>query len=653
MRRSPPPAVLAVIFATTGLALIALALTVVLAPLQVAVRPSIEALGLGLGVLLARRFPVHLTDKTKTAVATVPFFAAAVLLSAPLALAVAALGIAGAELWRHTRWFQGLFNTSAGLLQVAAAAAVFGLLAGHTSLASLQPADWLPAALCAAIALYLTGLLLVEFIVSVQLRRLVLRRFWQRVWPTLPQEALLSLLGLLLALLLVQAPWAVVFLPAPAWLVYRSLIVMARGLSPATASSAPVHLAQLPRRLQLFIVATGATATLCGLIAGVVAPGVWSAHTALVAALLVGLAVATYRLPIKPAPKHILVLDVSMIMAAVVALAPGAMVIVVAVSSALGNTVQRRPWFNTCFNVAQRALAALAAAVVYRLLAPTPLTSAFSWAGGLAAMAGAAAYWLTSVSLVDGISALQLHRSPFAHWVATHRQSLVAHVVLLPLGIAVAPALGAAPWLLLLLPLPAFVVRVLLHTALQLDTQTELLVDDLLAAVAERQPALATRAERLGGLARALANAYGLPASACNALALAARLVVVAELLEPTAQTAAGSLVLDADDIARRQLLQALLALPTVAEALTYRQTAYDGSSDPAGPRGAGIPLAARILSLCEGWLGIVGEQPAPAPTEELARLLPGVGTAWDPELAGLLVRVVQQPGGPPLSVAA
>src|SRR5205814_6141764 len=137
------------------------------------------------------------------------------------------------------------------------------LLAGRTTLAALEPGRWLLPSLVAALAMYLLGLLLVESIVSVQLGRLVLGRFWERTWLSLPQEALLSLLGLLLALVLVQAPWAVVLFPAPAWLVYRSLRTMAQGLAPlAGAAPAPAHLAQLPRRLQLYIVVTGAVAAL-------------------------------------------------------------------------------------------------------------------------------------------------------------------------------------------------------------------------------------------------------------------------------------------------------------------------------------------------------------------------------------------------------
>src|SRR5947207_2122464 len=108
MSRSPPSRILAVVYLSTLLALVAFVLATVLAPVRLDASAALDAFGLGLAVLLARRFPVHLTDKTKTAIATAPLFAAALLLPPPLALLVAALGAGGAEGWRRAPWFQNL-----------------------------------------------------------------------------------------------------------------------------------------------------------------------------------------------------------------------------------------------------------------------------------------------------------------------------------------------------------------------------------------------------------------------------------------------------------------------------------------------------------------------------------------------------------------
>src|SRR5947209_3948596 len=109
MRRTLPTRLLAMVSLTTVLAMASLAFVLATLPLHAGLRQGITALGLGLTLLLARRFPVHLTEKTKTTLSTVPLFAAVLLLSPPLALLTVAAGMAGAELWRRTPWFQALF----------------------------------------------------------------------------------------------------------------------------------------------------------------------------------------------------------------------------------------------------------------------------------------------------------------------------------------------------------------------------------------------------------------------------------------------------------------------------------------------------------------------------------------------------------------
>jgi hypothetical protein len=372
------------------------------------------------------------------------------------------------------------------------------------------------------------------------------------------------------------------------------------------------------------------------------APPAGTAHSLLLSGLIVALATLAFRLPVKPAPKRVIVLDGALIMAAILVLSAGGVFAVAALATALGNAGQRRPWFNTLFNVAQQAGAALAATAVYHALTPVPLNTKPSPQAVAAAAAAAGVFWLVSCLLVDGITALQLRRSPLRGWLGAHRQSLLANAILLPLGIAVVPALDAAPWLVGVVLVPALLVRVLLRTALQLDGQTALLVADLLAGVAAAHPELPGRAERFGNLAQALAAAYGLPPAACRRVDLAARLALAADTLLPAARED-----LSGEDAWALRSLRTLLEAPAITEALAYRRTNYDGSSAAAGPRGAGIPLTARMLALCEAWLALTGASPGLALTDGLARLLAGAGKAWDPELVGLLARIVRPaPGG-------
>ncbi|HZU75870.1 MAG TPA: hypothetical protein VFA70_03845, partial [Dehalococcoidia bacterium] len=425
-----------VLFAVAAVAAVAAAVftaSVCLVPAQLSARTLLLAALCGALVLLARRFPIHITEKTKTSVATAPLFAAALLLPLPVALAITSFASAGAEAWRRSRWFQAVFNIGSGALQVAAGGAALALMGGGAR-ASLQPSGWLPGAVAGAAVFDGAGALLVELMVSVQLQRLVLRQFWQRVWLSLPQEALLLLLGLLLALAALHAPWALPLLVAPVALVYRSLKVMAGGRPPDAVAKTPAHLAQLPRRLQLFIVATGIAATLGSLAVSSRSGGGWTLHSALLAAATAGFAAAAYRLPVKPAPRRTLVLDASFMVVAIAALPSTPALVSIATASLLGNVMLRRPWFNTLFNAAQRTLAGLGGILVMHALVRTPLTNGVTVRAALALATAAVVYWLISTALVDLIGAVQLRRNPFAHWFSAHEQSLLAHLLLLPAG---------------------------------------------------------------------------------------------------------------------------------------------------------------------------------------------------------------------------
>ena len=88
---------------------------------------------LGVALLAAYRFPVHLTDKTKVSVDTAILLAAVLLLPPGLAIATAAAAAAVHELVDRAPWQQGLFNAAQTTLYVAAGAWVFRAIAGSGS----------------------------------------------------------------------------------------------------------------------------------------------------------------------------------------------------------------------------------------------------------------------------------------------------------------------------------------------------------------------------------------------------------------------------------------------------------------------------------------------------------------------------------------
>jgi len=218
-----PTRLLITIFAVAALALLALVIAVTRAPvLMDSDRVLLTALLVGL-LLLARLHPVQLEPKTKTMVDTAPLFAAALLLPPPVAMALAATSAATVDAVRRVPWFQALFNTSEATLRVAVAATVLGLLGDTHSLADGAVAPWLVTIPLAAILMYLVNNVLVDLVVGVQLRRFPFQNCWRRWQFSFPQEAALFLLGVLVAAVGAQNPWAIALLVMPSIVVHRSL----------------------------------------------------------------------------------------------------------------------------------------------------------------------------------------------------------------------------------------------------------------------------------------------------------------------------------------------------------------------------------------------------------------------------------------------
>src|SRR5207245_2738177 len=102
--------------------------------------------------------------------------------------------------------------------------------------------------------------------------------------------------------------------------------------------------------LQLYVVAVVGLAVLADGVTYLLAPPAWSGGMLLLAGLISLCVVVSHRLPVKPAPKRILVLNGSLLMVAIVALPPAVAVLSAVLGVAAGNAYLRRPWFNLLFN---------------------------------------------------------------------------------------------------------------------------------------------------------------------------------------------------------------------------------------------------------------------------------------------------------------
>jgi putative nucleotidyltransferase with HDIG domain len=181
-------------------------------------------LGIAGGLLvfatLAQLRPIHLTQKMKITVEDTATFAAALLLTPWLALAVAGGStlIASAKR-RNAPWFEAAFNAAVTGLSGMTAAAVFLTLGGDGSMVATYGAP----ALAAAVAMYFGQTVLVDIAVSMQLRRNPITAWWPVHRRELPQSSALYALGALTAIVADVYPIAIVLFGLPVAAVLASM----------------------------------------------------------------------------------------------------------------------------------------------------------------------------------------------------------------------------------------------------------------------------------------------------------------------------------------------------------------------------------------------------------------------------------------------
>jgi putative nucleotidyltransferase with HDIG domain len=183
---------------------------------------------------LAARFPFHLSVSVKVSVATAVWFATVLLLpvwqAAALVGATMAANVAFASFRRAwatrekpplgTIALLLLFNAGQGYLSVLAAGLVLSA-AGTSAYGRLIPVDAL-AIVAAAVAMYMTNVLLVSTAIALGTSRSLLSVVRNSHKLVLGQSASLYLVGAAAAFAAVSLPWLLVLSLAGALLVYRS-----------------------------------------------------------------------------------------------------------------------------------------------------------------------------------------------------------------------------------------------------------------------------------------------------------------------------------------------------------------------------------------------------------------------------------------------
>ncbi len=190
------------------------------------------------------------------------------------------------------------------------------------------------------------------------------------------------------------------------------------------------------------------------------------------------------------------------------------------------------------------------------------------------------------------------------------------------------------------------------NTALVDDVRSQLggTLHAMVDLVEQRLPNYIPHSSRVGAYAAALAQAIGLADEEAEQLRVAAMLHDVGMLEVPEAiLNAPRSLTAD-EQLALRdhprhgaELTRFANFGPLVQEAILAHHERVDGTGYPRGLSGDAIPLAARILAVCDAYVAMISDRPQRAritPEAALAELRAGAGTAYDTGVVEMFAEV-------------
>ena len=371
------------------------------------------------------------------------------------------------------------------------------------------------------------------------------------------------------------------------------------------------------------------------------------------AALSQGLAVESTLGSSKPVQSSIAflpLLALAMIMPVpAVALAVGIMTVFVEL------VIRERNWPRAAFNTSQTILAYGVGAIVFRELGrltgtAIEFTQATSIANLFLPLYGLAfTFFGLNLLFVSGVITLR----DSENFIAVFREgmgrgggNLLYDLLASPLALFAA-YLYASFYVggLLAIVLPLLLIRHSYLSEIQLQQANRDLLKVLVKAIETRDPYTSGHSQRVSRLAKMIAEDYGLRAKTVGDVETAALLHDIGKIEALYAEiiSKAGKLTDDERRVIRTHatkgadLLQTLTSMEkTVVSGVRHHHERYDGSGYPDGLKGKEIPIAARIIMLCDSIDAMLSDRPYRKALplahvrEELRRCS---GTQFDPDI--------------------
>jgi putative nucleotidyltransferase with HDIG domain len=339
------------------------------------------------------------------------------------------------------------------------------------------------------------------------------------------------------------------------------------------------------------------------------------------------------------------------LLAAALTFPVGAVVLAVA-TMYLRAVLQTKNWSVFAFNLAQSTLAYGTAAVVFHVLAQG---GAFGWQTSQFPLVfvpfyiAAACYFILNVLFISGFIAIR-DAQPLKQVVAdaTGRGAgnIVYDLIVSPGALLVA-YLYAAYYILGLVAvvLPLLLVRYTYLSTIQLERANHDLLKVFVKAIETRDPYTSGHSQRVSTLAQIIAEDIGLRHSIVEKITTAALLHDIGKIdaayasiiLKESSLTPGEIEVIQTHAVRGSDLLQSLSSLDKdIILGVRHHHERYDGTGYPDGLVGKAIPIAARIIMICDAVDAMLSDRPyrnALTIDAVRAELLKCAGTQFDPDI--------------------
>jgi putative nucleotidyltransferase with HDIG domain len=338
---------------------------------------------------------------------------------------------------------------------------------------------------------------------------------------------------------------------------------------------------------------------------------------------------------------------------------PVAAVVIAVVAMYLRTLIQTRNWRVFAFNLAQSTLAYGSAGLLFRALTQdaSSLTSnvdqffAYFFPFYFAALCYFSINILlisSFISIRDGQPVLKV----IAEATGRGAGNLVYDLMASPVALLVA-YLYAAFYIagLIAVVLPLLLIRYTYLSTIQLERANNDLLNVFVKAIETRDPYTSGHSQRVSTLARIIAQDIGLRSSVVNKVETAALLHDIGKIdalyasiiLKDSSLTPGEVEVIQTHAVRGADLLQSLSSLhEDIIVGVRHHHERYDGTGYPDGLAGKQIPIAARIIMICDAVDAMLSDRPyRNALSIEVVRaeLLKCAGTQFDPDIVAEVTR--------------